>query len=76
MANMATTADTISLFEEIMELSGEPTFAMNEDTGNFNESMTKEKLHEMQADPRYWKDQDPAFINRVQAGYRKLSKGK
>jgi hypothetical protein len=29
-------------------------------------------LNQLMRDPRYWRDHDPAFVNRVTDGYRKL----
>lgn len=37
--------------------------------------ITKEQLNEMVADPRYWRDRDPAFIGRVTAGFAKIFSG-
>jgi hypothetical protein len=32
----------------------------------------KDMLNQLMRDPRYWRDHDPAFVNRVTDGYRKL----
>ncbi len=37
--------------------------------------ITQAQLTEMQNDPRYWRDKDPAFIKQVEAGYAKLFPG-
>lgn len=34
--------------------------------------VTQEKLDEMMRDPKYWRERDPAFINRVSAGFNRL----
>lgn len=34
--------------------------------------VTEEQLGKMMEDPRYWRDHDPAFVGRVQEGFKKL----
>jgi len=38
-------------------------------------AMDENTLREMQADPKYWRDQDPAFIKKVEEGWKKLYPG-
>ena len=40
-------------------------------TGELNET----QLREMMKDPRYWRDQDPALVARIRAGFEKLYPG-
>jgi len=35
----------------------------------------EKKLREIMADPRYWRDQDPALVEKVRAGFEKLYPG-
>lgn len=35
-------------------------------------AQTEAELNKMQADPRYWKDRDPSFIQQVQQGFARL----
>jgi hypothetical protein len=37
-----------------------------------DEEITEKVLREMMRDPRYWKDRDPSFVQRVTDGFRKL----
>lgn len=37
-----------------------------------HEKPTEEQLEGMLRDPRYWRDRDPAFVNRVTAGFKAL----
>ena len=72
-ANMRADAGMVKLFEELMELNGQPKFNMTSETA-FQESITKDDLRSMQNDPKYWRDKDPAFINKVKAGFAQLAK--
>ena len=56
-----------------MELNGQPRFNMTSDTA-FQETLDKNDLKAMQADPKYWRDKDPAFINKVQQGFAQIAK--
>jgi hypothetical protein len=76
-ANQPATAQLIQAFEEVMELAGHPR--ITDDTTTIpSETLTREQLREMQNDPRYTgekgKQIEPAFVNRVRAGYRALAK--
>jgi len=72
-ANIRADAGTVKLFEELMELNGQPRFNMTSDTA-FQETLSKDDLKAMQADPKYWRDKDPAFINKVQQGFAQFTK--
>ncbi len=37
--------------------------------------LDEKKLREMMADPRYWREQDPALVQKVRAGFEKLYPG-
>lgn len=72
-ANIPASASMVQLFEELMELNGQPKFNMTTNT-EFQERISKEDLMSMQQDPRYWKDKDPAFISKVRAGFEQLTR--
>jgi len=72
-ANIQASASMVQLFEELMELNGQPKFNMETPT-QFQERISREDLMAMQQDPRYWKDKDPAFISKVRAGFEQLTR--
>ena len=76
-ARFPATAATIKAVEELMELAGHPKLT-DDVTAIPKETLTREQLKAMQADPRYTGDRgkpiDQAFVNRVRAGFRALSK--
>ena len=72
-ANVPASAGMVQLFEELMELNGQPQFNMTSDS-EFQERISREDLMSMQNDPRYWKEKDPAFISKVRAGFAQLSR--
>lgn len=74
-ANMPASANMVHLFEELMELNGQPQFNMVSPT-EFQERISREDLMSMQNDPKYWKEKDPAFIAKVRAGFDQLSRQK
>ena len=74
-ANIRADAATVKLFEELMELNGQPKFNMTSQT-EFQEQLNLDDLKAMQADPKYWKDKDPAFINKVQQGFAQYTRRK
>jgi len=72
-ANIPASANMVQLFEELMELNGQPKFNMTSNT-EFQERISREDLMQMQQDPRYWKDKDPTFISKVRAGFEQLAR--
>lgn len=74
-ANLRADAATVKLFEELMELNGQPKFNMTSETA-FQETLSLDDLKAMQADPKYWRDKDPAFISKVQQGFAQYSQRK
>jgi len=74
-ANIPASANMVQLFEELMELNGQPQFNMVSDT-QFQERLSREELMSMQNDPKYWKDKDPAFIAKVRAGFAQYARNK
>lgn len=53
-----------------MMSSGEP--GLIEGAGAGDESLNEEGLKRMMQDPRYWRDHDPSFVQRVQDGFKRL----
>ena len=74
-ANMRADAQTVQLFEELMELNGQPKFNM-QTSDSFQEKLSREDLQSMQQDPKYWKDKDPAFIAKVRQGFKQFTNSK
>jgi hypothetical protein len=72
MHEVAMTADGVKALEEIMSKSGEASFSPEQHVTSG--SVTLEELRQMQSDPRYWdmNRRDPAFIRKVDEGYRRL----
>ena len=50
--------------------AGEP--ALGRTPASTEDSLGEEQLKKMMQDPRYWKTRDPAYIEKVSAGFRKL----
>jgi len=74
-ANVPASAHMVQLFEEVMELNGQPQFNMVSPT-EFQERLSIDDLRSMQQDERYWKEKDPAFIAKVRAGFNQYSRQK
>jgi len=74
-ANIPASANMVQLFEELMELNGQPQFNMVTES-EFQERVSIEDLRSMQNDPRYWKEKDPAFISKVRAGFAQYARAK
>lgn len=63
--------DAFRGFEILLATRGERR--MPDDTGGQPAvAQTEAELNKMQADPRYWKDRDPSFIQQVQQGFARL----
>jgi hypothetical protein len=65
-----------SSYEGIMALhnmmkSSEPSISKNDMIGAGG-AITEESLREMMQDPRYWRDKDSSYINRISSGFKKL----
>lgn len=70
MEGLAVTAPWIEAIEEIMQMTGEPAFAM-EESGDIKGEHSLDDLKAMMQDPRYWRDQDPKFVREVRMGFEK-----
>lgn len=69
LSALSTTADGILVMHRMMT-EGEP--AMLSATGASMGASDTGQIHEMMKDPRYWRDRDPDFVNRVSEGFRHL----
>ena len=67
---MMTSAKGIEAMEKLIKQAGPGQF----DGDGGGEGLTLNELRKMQNDPRYYRDQDPAFIERVKKGYERLYK--
>jgi hypothetical protein len=68
---LLSSAAQVEALESLMKTSGPANF----DGDGAGKPLTLEELREMQNDPRYHRDKDPAFIKKVEEGYRRLYKG-
>jgi len=71
MNPLLSSADQVEALEILMKSSGPSDF--DADTGG--PALTLEELREMQDDPRYHREKNPAFIKKVTDGYARLYKG-
>jgi len=53
-----------------MMQGGEP--GLIEGAGAGGEALSEDRLRAMMQDPRYWRDHDPAFVQQVQDGFKRL----
>lgn len=67
---MASSPEGVMAMEKMMR-SGEP--AMGRMAAPKEDALSEVDLKKMMQDPRYWKKRDPAFIEKVSAGFRKLA---
>ena len=37
-----------------------------------NENLTDNDLRNMMRDPKYWRDQDPEYVRKIENGFKKL----
>lgn len=68
---LLSSAAQVEALEKLMKTSGPADF----DGDNSTPALTLEELRAMQNDERYWKQQDKAFIKKVEDGYARLYKG-
>ncbi len=61
----------IEAIEGLVNKIREPNFSGQEGQ-NMPTKLTLEELRSMQDDPRYWRDKDPAFLRKVEDGYKRL----
>jgi len=66
---LASTAEGVLALEQMMR-KGEPP--LSRDAGSAQPESESE-LRQMMRDPRYWRSRDPAFIQRVSDGFRRLT---
>lgn len=63
------TADGVLALHQMM-VSGEP--GLMHDGGQGAGVASDQALKQMMRDPRYWRDQDPTFVEQVRSGFRQL----
>ena len=72
--SIATSAIGVQAIEKLMSLSKDK--APQVPDGNTGApKLTLAELKSMQADPKYWREQDPAFIKQVSEGFKQLYPG-
>jgi len=65
---LLSSAEQVEALEVLMKSSGPSDF----DGDGGGPALTLEELRTMQNDKRYWQDKDPAFIKKVEDGYKRL----
>lgn len=70
---LSTTVEGVLAMERLMA-TGEPGLVPSGDT--HPASLSEADLKEMMRDPRYWRERDPATVEKVRQGFRKLFPGK
>ena len=73
LAQLPVTAPVIKALENVMELAGQPGVDVQKD-GELKDTLTKDDLKNMMNDPRYYKQNDPVFRQKVKAGFDQLAK--
>lgn len=66
---LSSTYEGVLTMHKMMD-SGEP--GLIEGAGAGDEGSSEESLKRMMQDPRYWRDHDPSFVQRVQDGFKRL----
>lgn len=67
----STTEGVIALYK--MMSSNEPMLGKEQE---FEGELSEQSLRKMMEDPRYWRDKDTAYINKITKGFEKLYPGK
>lgn len=62
--------------ERVIETPEEIIEMINSKTETTQTVITPEELREMMKDPRYWRDQEPEYVRKVENGFKKLYGGK
>ncbi len=68
LAALSSTADGVLAIRQMMQ-SDEPAVIRG---GGASPMLTEVELKQMMQDPRYWRDEDPSYVARVQAGFEAL----
>ena len=66
---LSTSAAGIKALYNMMK-SGEPPVA----SGGAGDSPSESELRQMMRDPKYWRDSDPEYVRKIEAGFRRLYK--
>jgi hypothetical protein len=67
---LATTYEGIVTLHRMMSEGDEP--GLLRDVSGVSAVPTEAELKSMMRDPRYWRDQDPAYVARIREGFRRL----
>ncbi|MDV7340953.1 hypothetical protein RYZ26_15205 [Terasakiella sp. A23] len=62
----------MTLYEMMTKNENEPGFGGFEETGGLS---SEEDVRRLMRDPKYWRDRDPATVERVRDGFRRLYPG-
>lgn len=74
MSALTTTYEGVMALYGMMNEGGEP--GLKGTGGGAMGTLTEEDLRAMMKDARYWRERDPALINKVAAGFKRLYPGK
>lgn len=69
---LSTSKDGIMTIYKMMNEGAEPPIM--QPIAKKSESVNEESLRALMRDPKYWKKQDPAFLKRVEEGFKRLYK--
>ena len=69
VAHLASSAQGIKALHKMMTAHGEPRLLGGH---NPNEPLNKDSLRKMMDNPKYWRERDPAYIEKVQQGFKTL----
>lgn len=67
VAHLASSVAGIKALHKMMSAHSEPKLATTAHTGD---TLTPEGLRKMMDNPKYWRDRDPAFVDKVQQGFK------
>lgn len=65
---LATTSEGVIALYKMMS-SNEPLLGRE---GSMSENLSEESLKKMMEDPRYWRDHDKSYVNKITQGFQKL----
>ncbi len=69
VVHLATSVQGVKALHKMMTAHGEPKLS---DNGHAGIPITQESLQKMMDNPKYWRERDPAYIDKVQQGFKTL----
>lgn len=73
LETLAATPEGIFMLHEMMQAHlGAHTIPSGAGTSSNTADMSLERIRKMMRDPRYWRDHDPKFVEKVSAGFARL----